>query len=63
MDRFDRAADDPSAPTAGDERLRQLAESLAVLAGPGGNADRAERIQKIFSDAVSYDDLPYPRPS
>lgn len=51
MDRFDRAAKaDPDKANSQDERLRLLRESLQVLAAPNDVADRAERIQMIFSD-------------
>jgi hypothetical protein len=49
LDRYERAGGKGH---SADARLRQCAESLSVLSGAGGKADRAERIQRIFSDPV-----------
>jgi len=48
MDRLDRAAGDDALPE--DERLVQFYKSLEVLADKDHDADRAEKIQMIFSD-------------
>lgn len=50
LDRNDRTPD--AAATAGDLRFKQLAQSLEVLAAQSTAANRAERIQRIFSDPV-----------
>lgn len=50
MDRYDRAADDPAAPAGEDERLRLYREALKVLAEEEGTADRARKVQMIYSD-------------
>jgi len=47
LDRHDRAAGN----TEGDERLTNFQKSLEVLADPQAE-DRAERIQRIFSDPI-----------
>lgn len=49
MDRYDRAGGKPN---PADLRLRQYAESLNVLTSPAARTDRAEKIQRIFSDPV-----------
>ncbi len=50
LDRNDRTPD--ASATAADFRLKQLQQSLEVLAAKSPKADRAERIQRIFSDPV-----------
>lgn len=49
MDRLDRAAGSPHA-VPEDERLIQFYKSLEVLASNDHEADRAKKIQMIFSD-------------
>lgn len=52
MDRFDRAAGQVP---QDDQRLERLRQSLDVLADPQASADRAQRIQEIFSDAPEWE--------
>lgn len=49
LDRIAQAA----GPVEEDPRYQQIAESLKVLAAPGRQADRTERIQLVFS--LPYD--------
>ena len=53
MDRYERAEGEIGA--EGEDALRRYRESLAVLAETEGRADRAERIQKIFSDEPEWE--------
>ena len=49
LDRVQRAAGGPEA-TKADPRIARLREALALLAEPASAADRAERVQRIFTD-------------
>ena len=53
LDRCDRATTTDARPLDRDARLQQLRESLKVLSESAAEADRAERIQLIFSDPVA----------
>ena len=46
LDRIERS--EGAGQLAGDQRLQQFQETLAILQSPG--TDRAERIQMLFSD-------------
>ena len=51
LDRYDRAVESEGGPAPDDERWRLLRESLDVLRDEhSDSADRAARIQMIFSD-------------
>jgi hypothetical protein len=58
MDRYERTSEDGGAggeASGEDDRLRRYREALQVLAETEGRADRAERIQRIFSDEPEWE--------
>ena len=52
MDRLDRAAEQEGRSPTDDPRLDSYQQALKVLMEKADHADRAERIQRIFSDPV-----------
>ncbi|MGC9260497.1 MAG: hypothetical protein ACP5I8_10555 [Phycisphaerae bacterium] len=52
LDRYDRAPVSPGGSKPIDERRSRLGQAIAVLAQPGAQADRAQRILHLLSDSA-----------